>query len=189
MASTDLRSTAARDERGNDGGRSERLREFSAHLAARLQASPGPLRAPARLAVRIGGDGYLLDMNQAGEIVTVPGITAVPWTKPWFRGLANVRGRLVGVIDLPLLAGGEAIGADDARQLVVGKETLKFNIALLVTRAFGLRNLAELDALGAVDDKARPWERGAYRDGDGNRLVEIDLARLVAVEDFANIGT
>ena len=58
---------------------------------------------PTRLAVRIGEDRYLLDMAVAGEIVSLPAGCAVPWTKPWYRGLANVRGRLVGVVDLPQL--------------------------------------------------------------------------------------
>ena len=82
-----------------------RLREFAAALAEKLRATPSADQAPARLAVRIGEDRYLLDMAVAGEIVAVPAIAPVPWTKPWFRGLANVRGRLIGVVDLPNLAG------------------------------------------------------------------------------------
>jgi twitching motility protein PilI len=172
----------------DDGRRSGRLRDFTEQLAARLQAAPGPAGAPARLAVRIGGLSYLLDMNGAGEIVSVPPVTPVPWTKPWFMGLANVRGRLVGVIDLQRLAGAAALAADDALQLIVCNESLRFNVGLLVTRAYGLRNLKDLEPLGALNDPSRPWEVRAYRDADGSRLVEIDLAELVAFEEFASIG-
>src|SRR3974390_1468591 len=89
-----------------DARKSGKLREFSERLASRLQAAPSPLGEAPRLAVRIGPDAYVLDMNTAGRIVTAPPITPVPWTKPWYLGLANVRGRLVGVVDLPSLAGG-----------------------------------------------------------------------------------
>ncbi len=174
---------------GPDGGaRSGKLRDFSAQLAARLQAAPGPLREPARLAVRIGTSSYLLDMNSAGEIVAAPAVTPVPWTKPWFLGLSNVRGRLVGVIDLMRLAGAAPIGAEDAQQLVVFNESLKYNVGLLITRAFGLRNVSDLEPLGPVRDAARPWEAQAYRDADGTRLVEIDLRGLTSFEEFASIG-
>ena len=172
----------------DDSRKSAKLRDFSAQLAARLQAAPGPLAAPARLAVRIGSASFLLDMNSAGEIVTAPPVTPVPWTKPWFLGLANVRGRLVGVIDLLCLAGGTPIAADDAQQLIVFNEGSKFNVGLLITRAFGLRNIRDLEALGALNDVTRPWETRAYRDSDGARLVEFDLPGLTGFEEFASIS-
>jgi len=165
-----------------------RLKEFSAQLAARLEAAPGPLSEPARLAVRIGADSFLLDMNRAGEIVAAPPISPVPWTKPWYLGLANVRGRLIGVIDLMQLAGGAPIAPDDAQQLVVFNEELKFNVGLLITRAFGLRNIKDLEPLGALNDRSRPWEARAFRDSDGSRLVEIDLQGLIGFDDFVSIG-
>ncbi len=165
-----------------------RLKEFSAQLAARLEAAPGPLSEPARLAVRIGADSFLLDMNKAGEIVAAPPISPVPWTKPWYLGLANVRGRLIGVIDLMQLAGGAPIAPEEAQQLVVFNEDLKFNVGLLITRAFGLRNIKDLEPLGPLNDPSRPWEARAFRDNDGSRLVEIDLQGLIGFDDFVSIG-
>jgi chemotaxis signal transduction protein len=102
--------------------------------------------------------------------------------------LANVRGRLIGVIDLMLLAGGQAIAPEDAQQLIVFNESLKTNVGLLITRAFGLRNIKDLEALGPVHDRTRPWEARSFRDVDGSRLVEIDLQGLTSYEEFASIG-
>ncbi len=181
-------STILNDDTMDDARKSGKLREFSAQLAARLQAAPSPLGEPARLAVRIGKDSYLLDMNSAGEIVSAPPVSPVPWTKPWFLGLANVRGRLVGVIDLPCLAGEAPMKPEEAQQLVVFSESQKFNIGILVTRAYGLRNVKDLEALGPVRDRRRPWESQAYRDADGTRLVEIDLRGLETFEEFVSIG-
>ena len=172
----------------DDGRKSGKLRDFSAQLAARLQAAPSPAAEPARLAIRIGNSAFLLDMNNTGEIVAAPPVTPVPWTKPWFIGLANVRGRLIGVIDLMRLAGSEPIAPEDAQQLVVFNEALKFNVGLLITRAFGLRNIKDLEPLGPVHEHARPWESKAFRDVDGTRLVEIDLKGLTSYEEFTSIG-
>ena len=172
----------------DDGKQSGKLRDFSAQLAARLQAAPGPAAEPARLAIRIGTASYLLDMNSTGEIVGTPPVTPVPWTKPWYLGLANVRGRLVGVIDLMQLAGAAPIAPEDAQQLIVFNEELKVNVGLLITRAFGLRNIKDLEALGALNDRNRPWEARAFRDSDGSRLVEIDLQGLTSFDDFVSIG-
>jgi twitching motility protein PilI len=174
----------------DDGKQSGKLRDFSAQLAARLQSAPGAAAGaePARLAIRIGSGSYLLNMSSTGEIVSAPAVTPVPWTKPWYLGLANVRGRLVGVVDLQQLAGSAPMAAEEAQQLVVFSESLKFNAGLLITRAFGLRNLKDLEPLGALQDRARPWEARAFRDTDGSRLVELDLQQLTTYEEFTSIG-
>ena len=62
------------------------------------------------------------------------------------------------------------------------------NVALLVTRAFGLRNLKELESLGTAPTGAQPWEAERYRDLDGTVLTELKLPQLVASEAFATIG-
>jgi twitching motility protein PilI len=165
-----------------------KLRDFSTQLAARLKAASATPTEPLRLAIRIGSDNYLLDMNAAAEIVALPQIAPVPWTKPWYRGLANVRGRLIGVVDLSQFKGGSALAADQATQLLVFGEALGVNAALLVTRAFGLRNLNDLEALGHAGDDAAPWEAVRYRDLDGTQLTELNLQALATSERFASIG-
>jgi len=171
-----------------EGTKSGRLKDFSTQLAQRLRAAPGRTAEPARLAVRMADIGYLLDLSSTGEIVALPEIAPVPWTKPWFRGLTNVRGRLLGVIDLMHLSGRAPMTPEQSLQLVVLGEALKVNAAVIVTRAFGLRNLKDLQPLGDVSDPLRPWERERFRETDGTTLIELDLRRLVATEQFVSIG-
>lgn len=166
----------------------DKLRDFSSQLAERLKTAPVASGASLRLAVRIGTRAFLVEMASAGEIVPLGDVAPVPWTKPWYRGLTNVRGRLVGVIDLLHFGGGAPMTAEQGQQLLVIGEALKSSAALIITRAFGLRNLKELERLDAVSDAARPWEVTRYRDGDGTVLIELDLARLVSFERFGAIG-
>lgn len=141
----------------------------------------------ARLAVRIGPDAYLIEMTSVGEIVPLAAIAPVPWTQPWFRGLANVRGRLVGVYDLPHMNGAAPMDENLAQQMLVLSDAMKSQVALLITRAFGLRDLTKLDRLPRAD-AARAWEGARYRDADGTVLIELDVARLIADEGFAAIS-
>ncbi len=164
------------------------LRDFSAQLAQRLSEAPAtPLMQAAKLGVRIGARNYLIDMTSIGEVVALSSIARVPWTRPWFRGLANVRGRLLGVYDLPQMAGEEPLREDQALQLLVLGDSLKVGAALLITRAFGLRSAKDLDAL-AQSDAGSPWEGARFRDAGGMTLTELNLAQLVADERFASIG-
>ena len=167
---------------------SQKLREFTTQLAEKLKAAPNTPVQPLRLAVRIGAESYLLDMATAGEIVTTADIAPVPWTRPWYRGLTNVRGRLIGVVDLQELSGRAPLGQEQSQQILVFGPALKVNAGILISRAFGLRNIRELEELGATNNAALPWEMQRYRDLDGTVLTELDLPRLVAAEAFSSVG-
>src|SRR6201997_3176058 len=53
------------------------------------------------VAMRMAGDLYLVAREETREVLGVPsGTTRVPGAKPWIRGLANVRGQLLPIIDL-----------------------------------------------------------------------------------------
>jgi twitching motility protein PilI len=143
--------------------------------------------ASARLAFRIGSIGYMVPMATAGEVVPLGELAAVPWTQPWYRGLTNLRGRLFGVVDLAQFSG-SAPTSDPRPQLLVLGESLNSGTALVITRAFGLRNVKDLQFIEALNDPSRPWEVARYRDGDGSILTELDLARLVAFERFRAIA-
>jgi twitching motility protein PilI len=165
-----------------------KLREFSTQLAQRLKEAPNLPTEPTRLAVRIGPENYLVEMGLTAEIVALPEIARVPWTKAWYRGLANVRGRLVGVIDLQHLMGREPLSAELGQQLLVLGEGLGVAAGVLITRAFGIRNLKDLEGVEPGGSGAA-WERLRYRDPEGTLLTELDLRELAAAPAFTAINT
>jgi twitching motility protein PilI len=165
-----------------------KLREFSTQLAQRLKEAPNLPNEPTRLAVRIGADNYLVEMGLAAEVVALPEIARVPWTRPWYRGLANVRGRLVGVIDLAHMVGRDPLSGEQAQQLLVLGESLGVAAGILVTRAFGIRNLRDLEALEGGDSARPGWERARYRDLEGATFTELDLRELATSPALSAIG-
>src|SRR5690606_34769362 len=104
----------------------EALRELQTRLASRLQMARE--QAPTRnwLAVDIAGHGFLLPLDQAGEIFPLSALQGVPHSQPWFLGVANLRGHLHGVVDLAVFIGldrpanrwGVEQGARDGARLV-----------------------------------------------------------------------
>ena len=164
-----------------------KLREFSTQLAQRLKEAPNLPTEPTRLAIRMGPENYLVEMGLAAEIVSLPEIARVPWTKPWYRGLANVRGRLVGVIDLQHLMGREPLAAEQGQQLLVLGEGLGVAAGILITRAFGIRNLKDLESVDTTPS-ASGWERSRYRDLEGMALTELDLREVAAAPAFTAIN-
>lgn len=58
----------------------------------------------SHVVVRLGGSRFALPMDAVAEVGRLPGFTRVPGTPPWVAGVANWRGRVLGVLDLrPLL--------------------------------------------------------------------------------------
>lgn len=174
----------------------EALRELQQRLADRLQMVRQ--QAPVRnwLAVEIAGHGFLLPLDQAGEIFPLTVIQAVPHSQSWFLGVANLRGRLHGVVDLAAYLGlsrrqarnpGEA-GSRDAGRLIALNASLQINTALLIDRLMGLRNAGTLKVDSEAPAEGRPhFVSQQMSDAQGRTWYELDLAGLVADEAFLKI--
>ncbi|HMM53926.1 MAG TPA: chemotaxis protein CheW [Candidatus Desulfobacillus sp.] len=163
------------------------LREFQEGLVQRLSSARSGAGAPALLGVQAGGDLWLLDLADAGEIVPLQPLTGVPLTKPWFSGIANIRGVLYGVVDFPAFQGGEATPPNaDSRLLILGARA-GINCALLVNRTLGLRNVEQMSPQEAAPD-ARPWVGAQYLDAEGALWKRLNLRNLAAQPDFLEIG-
>jgi len=82
----------------------ELLREIDRRARAAAQGKPESIAAGAEwvgVAFRLGGEAFLLAREETREVLSYPAsVTRVPGAKPWIRGLSNVRGQLLPVIDL-----------------------------------------------------------------------------------------
>ena len=162
------------------------LRDYQRELAERLRLADSA-RSPSKLGREIGTESWLVDLAEAGEVIPVPPITPVPLTRPWFRGVVNVRGNLYSVIDFAgFLATGYCAGGEQARLVVLG-ERFRSAAALLVHRSLGLRNPVELQARALPAEKPA-WLRAEYDDDAGRRWRELDVAALVRDPDFLSVA-
>jgi twitching motility protein PilI len=170
----------------------EALRELQTRLAERMQAARREQRGQSWLAVECRGHGFLLPLEQAGEIFPPSALMAVPHTQPWFVGVANLRGGLHGVVDLARFLGlpeaGSEVGREQARLIALGAST-GLNCALLVDRLAGLRSSEQLRAAPVSDDGvARPPFAGdVWLDPTQRAWQALDLARLAQDEHFLSI--
>lgn len=172
------------------------LRAFQARLANRLQAARTTVSA-SWLAVEAGESNYLFPLGHAGEIFPWVAPQAVPYTAPWFLGVANLRGGLYGVVrlagfitgagaDAAAPAPAEAGGAQS--RLVALNEMLEVNCALLIDRLVGLRGVDAFVASEPAAADAPAWFGHAYLDADGGRWQEINMQALSQQPQFLSIG-
>ena len=171
------------------------LREYQQNLIDQLQAENLSSARVSTLGVQIGGQNWLVDMVDVSEVLPVPALTAVPSTKQWFRGVANVRGNLYGVVDIAGFqqsradprsqigsgtGSGQASGNINNRILLVAGR-FAFNVALLVDNVLGLRD-------------TRNWHQSAafgqteYQDEQGTVWQKLDVSNLLGQAEFLQIG-
>lgn len=74
-------------------------------MEAVKDAKPHPLGNGQYLTFFIAGEEYAVNILKVKEIIEYDTITAVPNTAPWIRGVTNLRGNVVPVIDLAIKFG------------------------------------------------------------------------------------
>lgn len=167
------------------------LRSFQDELANRFAARTAAQVESSRLGIACGGLRWLVRLADAAEVIAVPPIAAVPLTKPWFLGLANVRGNLYTVVDFAGFIGRESVvppgGAAQSRLILFGERGGDLRAGVVVAGVLGLRNLAELEP-APPEANAPDWYGQRWTDADGGAWQEIDLARLAAAPSFLNVG-
>ena len=162
------------------------LRDYQRDLTARLSSAEAG-RVSSKLALQVGSEGWLIELVDAGEIIPVPPITPVPLTRPWFKGVVNVRGNLHNVVDFSAFLGGPPVQVNEASRLVLLAEGLLMRSGLLVERSLGLRDMAELTLEGEATI-GTPWVRAQYADKQGKRWKELDVRQLVQHAAFLSVG-
>jgi twitching motility protein PilI len=170
----------------------EALRELQSRLAERLQLARTEARPASWLALECEGLGLLVPLATAGEIFPVGRLLPVPHTRPWFLGVANLRGGLHGVVDLAAYLGLRAPLLPDAvrehARLLAFNAQSAAHCAVLIDRLAGLRSAGQLN-LEPADGRSRPaFAGGVFRDANGRRWQEIDLAALARNEQFLAIA-
>jgi twitching motility protein PilI len=167
----------------------EALRELQTRLAEKLKAARAQERGKSWLAVESAGHGFLLPLESSGEIFPFGACMSVPYTQNWFLGVANLRGRLHGVIELSSFLGVSrmASGRDHA-WLVALNASLNMNCALLFDKLAGLRNVDQLTLEPTHAVGLPPFVGGHYRDEANKLWRELSLAALVNEPVFLRIA-
>ena len=83
------------------------------------------------IAFSLLGHDYLIPLDEVSEILELPESTKLPRVKSWVTGLANVRGRLLPIVDLAAFLGGSLSSAvRDRRVLVLDINSVYVGVAV-----------------------------------------------------------
>ena len=114
--------------------------------------APGEIHAAERprrefLTCLLGGETYGVDILQVQEIREIDHVTRVPHVVSYVRGVINLRGAIVPVVDLGLMFG------FDEPQPLRGSSAIVLDVD---RRLVGLVVQAVSDVVGLADDEVKP---------------------------------
>lgn len=157
------------------------LRQFQQDLNDRMQAKGRESEPISALGIQLGAELWLVAMGDIAEVLPVPQMTVVPLTKPWYCGVANVRGSLVSVVDLAAFQGQRVTPHGARSRVLLLAQKHAFNTGLLAGRVLGLRD-------------SRNWRRSEvaggeqYEDSSGQVWRQLDIPALLGQPEFLHIG-
>jgi twitching motility protein PilI len=167
----------------------QQMQEHSRHTAPGLpeQVQAAPLWSG--LGFRVENLQLVTPLDHVSEVLPCPPVTPVPGTKRWLKGIANVRGTLVTVIDLPEFFGKEPVRLDDRSRLLI-LNIPGLSTALLVNEVVGLRHFDEEQEkrdITGLDDPALAHVSGAFL--RENVLWGVfDMGSLAESEAFRHVA-
>jgi twitching motility protein PilI len=138
------------------------------------------------VAFRMGGETFLVAREETREVLGYPAvITRIPGAKNWVKGLANIRGQLLPMLDLRQFLGSGA-AAPGRNTRVVSVNHREIPAGLIVDEVLGFRRFAESE----FDAEAPPtvircdsYLAGAFRRG-GEVWPVLSLKSLVESQGF-----
>ncbi len=90
------------------------------------------VRALQIVVFKLGQEEYGLPIDQIKEVVITPTVTRMPQTPPYIKGVANIRGNVIAILDLEqkfgLIRNKNVITGDNNYTLVIESEDYKMGI-------------------------------------------------------------
>ena len=137
---------------------------------------------------KINGIPLLAKMDEVNEILPPPETIRVPGVRSWVRGLANIRGSLMPLLDMKDYLFGSATKINkDSRVLVINKSGLV--AALLVEEVFGLRRFKQEELRDEVDPDTglvKDYLAGIFVD-QVRRWNVFSIDKLVKTDRFSRV--
>ena len=142
---------------------------------------------------RLGTEEYGLTIDQIKEVVITPGIAQVPGMPSYIKGVANIRGNIIAILDLEerfQLAGTSTGNQTNAGNYTLVIESNRFKVGILVkevpnTLSITTDKIEDSSAFiqySSIDEKCIT---GIVKAGE-RLIILIDVFKLMDIENITN---
>jgi len=105
------------------------------------------LRRPwSGIGFRVGKQNLVSAVGDVNEILYLPQVTLIPGTKTWVKGMSNIRGNLMPILDLQDYLGTQPVNVSRHSRILVVNH-LDLWAGLLVDEVYGLKHFHDDEKL------------------------------------------
>lgn len=133
---------------------------------------------------RVGDTLFITSIGDVSEILPLAKVTPVPFTKPWIKGVTNIRGDVYVVTDFSHFLFDKPLKANKKNKLIVLKGAS--HSALLVDEIIGMADVQQEEIGEQVNDTEeaiRQFVNGSL-DKDDSRYFVLDVNNLLIEDNF-----
>lgn len=133
----------------------------------------------------LGSERFGIPLLQVRELISVPETTPIPYSPKYFKGIMNLRGQVISVIDLRLKLGVKAHD-DQSENAVVIVEFDGFRLGLIVDSINKVLQIEEGQIAEVPEVKAtggKDYINGVFKNGD-DLVVLLELPSLLSVREI-----
>jgi purine-binding chemotaxis protein CheW len=165
-------------------------------MATELKAAPaeGRLLAGKYLTFVLGHESYGVEVLKIREIIRLTDITAVPQMPAYVKGVINLRGKIIPVVDLRVKFGLTEAGTTERTCIIVvqvsGTSGAKIQMGLIVDAVEEVRNISQADIEETPDFGAKldtEYMLGMAKAKDVV-ITLLDIERVVSPEALQTGG-
>ncbi|SDU31751.1 twitching motility protein PilI [Pseudomonas pohangensis] len=142
-------------------GIDQRCRVYAAGLPSQQEV----LQTWSGIGFRMGDRHFVAPMGEVSEVLHEPRFTLLPGVKSWVKGVANVRGRLLPVMDLCGFFGQDLTAIRKQRRLLLVDHQEIF-AGLTVDEVFGMQHFPVetfSEQLPPLEAKIQPFIHGVFQ--------------------------
>ena len=132
-------------------------------------------------------EDYCIDIKYVIEIIGIQPITLIPEMPDYVKGVINLRGKIIPVMDVRTRFKKECIDYHD-RTCIIVVEVNNFSIGLIVDKVLEVLNISEEDIskLPKISRKShQKYVKGIGKVEDGVKLI-LDLEKLLNDDELMN---
>lgn len=172
-------------ERGSIKERNMRAEQETATAGDDVGAHGGKF-----LTFKLGAEEYGLEILKVAEIIGMLPITWVPRTPEFIRGVVNLRGKVIPIMDLRMKFGMETIETTDHTCIIV-VQVKGIRIGVVVDEVSEVMDIADADIEDAPSFGAEVDTEYLLGIAKANGRVELllDIEQVISAQDLAALRT
>lgn len=140
---------------------------------------------------KLGKEEYAMNIDQIKEVVITPRIAKVPQTAQYIKGVANIRGNIIAIMDLEerfsLIDASQQLATDTIANYTLVVESEEFKVGILVKEVPNTLSILTQDIdsssdiirYSALDERCI---KGIVKSGE-RMIIMIDMFELLSIDE------